>query len=172
MNKKALERVKNDLYKSSNVVKTRLSLIEKYKTGLEGIANRILGEKGNSIIEKYSEYVKRETHLVIPGKVDKICSCTSQVIYLYTYDTVDINIPKILPDMNSVWWGRNVEELVSNFTETEKSWYINIKIDLEKNSEQVNSLWKEISDVFYNISEKQLKSFPEAYNLYVKYRLE
>ena len=170
MNKKALECVKNDLYKSSNIVKTRLDLIEKYKTGLEDITNRILGEKGKNIIEKYSEYVKRETHLVIPGRVDRICSCTSQVIYLYVYDTVDINIPRILPDINSIWWGRDVEELVSNFTETEKSWYIEIKSELEKNSKLVNNLWKEISDVFYNISEKQLKSFPEAYNLYLKYR--
>lgn len=170
MNKKALECVKIDLYKSSNIVKTRLDLIEKYKTGLEDITNRILGEKGKNIIEKYSEYVKRETHLVIPGRVDRICSCTSQIIYLYAYDTIDISIPRILPDINSIWWGRDVEELVSNFTETEKSWYIEIKSELEKNSELVNSLWKEISDVFYNISEKQLKSFPEAYNLYLKYR--
>lgn len=170
MNKQALEKVKTDLYKSSIIIKTRLDLIEKYKTGLENIANRILGDDGKRLVEKYSQYVKKETHLVIPGRVEKRCITCGEVIYLYSFDTIDFNIPTIFSDINNLWYIGQCTKFTEILSESEKDWYINIRAELEKNSELANNLWREICDVFYNISEKQLKNFPEAYNLYIKYR--
>ena len=169
MNKQALEKVKTDLYKSNTIIKTRLDLIEKYKTGLENIANRILGDDGKRLVEKYSQYIKKETHLVIPGRIEKRCITCGEVIYLYSFDTVDFNIPTIFSDINNLWYGGQ-SKFTEILSESEKDWYINIRTELEKNSEHANNLWREICDVFYNISEKQLKNFPEAYNLYLKYR--
>ena len=123
----------------------------------------------------YSEQIKYETYLSIPGKVDRRVTMGSPDRYYYqSYDEVaNLKIPEILNNLNNNWNPFIYHENDTNrLTDEEKGKILDLTRKLESNAESCNSLWKSIVNVFDNISEAQLKKFPEAYNIYVKYRTE
>lgn len=178
MNNQALLKTKNELYQNSQLGRERLRLIEEYKNSIIGVVDRLFTntETGKKMLEMYPEQIKYETYLAIPGKVDRrVTTEVSPSRYYYQcYDEViNLKIPEILDNLNNNWNPFIYHENdTKRLTDEEKGKILDLTRKLESNAESCNHLWKSIVEVFDNISEAQLKKFPEAYSIYVKYRTE
>lgn len=177
MNNQALLKTKNELYQNSQLGRERLKLIEEYKNSIIGVVDRLFTntETGKKMIEMYPGQIKYEIYLSIPGKIDRRVTMGSPDRYYYqSYDEVsNLKIPEILNNLNNNWNPFIYhEEDTKRLTDEEKGKILDLTRKLESNAESCNRLWKSIVEVFDNISEAQLKKFPEAYNIYVKYRTE
>jgi hypothetical protein len=82
-------------------------LIEEYKNSIISVTDRLFTntETGKKMIEMYSEQIRYETYLAIPGKVDKRVTEGSPSRYYYQcYDeVVNLKIPEILINLNNNW---------------------------------------------------------------------
>ena len=178
MNEIALKKVKKELLLNSKVGKERIRLSEEYRDGVIRITNEILGKEGIEFLEKYKEYVSNYDELLIPGQTtNHIFSKKNSGQYCYYYydcfGTDEITLPKIIPSINNVYnYNKNDFDTEIIPKEEDRVWIINIRQELEKNAEEYESLWKEIENVFKNITEEDLKTFPEAYSMYIKFRNE
>lgn len=178
MNNLALLKTKNELYQNSQLGKERLKLIEEYKNSILSVVDRLFTntETGKKMLEMYPELIIFENYLTIPGKVDKRVTTegSSNGYYYRCYDEVaNLKIPEILDNLNNNWNPFIYHENdTDKLTDEEKGKILDLTRKLESNAESCNHLWKNIVEVFDNISEAQLKKFPEAYSIYVKHRTE
>ena len=178
MNNLALLKTKNELYQNSQLGKERLKLIEEYKNSILSVVDRLFTntETGKKMVEMYPELIRFEDYLTIPGKVDKRITTegSSNGYYHQYYDEVaNLKITEILINLNNNWNPFIYHENdTDKLTDEEKGKILDLTRKLESNAESCNHLWKNIVEVFDNISEAQLKKFPEAYSIYVKYRTE
>lgn len=177
MNNQALLKTKNELYQNSQLGRERLKLIEEYKNSIISVVDRLFTntETGKKMIEMYPEQINYEKYLIIPGRVDKRVTTGVPGRYYYPYqdEVANLKIPKILNNLDNHWDPFIYHESdTSRLTDEEKGKILDLTRKLESNAENCNHLWGDIVNVFDNISEAQLKKFPEAYNIYVKYRTE
>lgn len=174
MNEAALKKTKRDLLLNSRIGKERKRLSEEYRDGIIRITNEILGKEGQKFIEKYKDSISYYNELFIPGHVEvRIFSEQDTHSYHYYCDFFsNEKIPNIIDGLNNVYY-YNKEfnaDIITN--EKDKEWIKDIRLKLENNANEYENLWKEIESVFKNITEKDLKLFPEAYSLYIKFRNE
>lgn len=178
MNETALKKTKRELLLNSKLGKERRRLSEEYRDGIIRIVNEILGEKGQKFLEKYKNCISYYSELLIPGQI------SVHIIKDNTFDTSyynrwydsfnfdDPKIPDIISGLNNVYYYNKEDFNIDIMKEKDQEWIKNIRQQLEVNAEEYEKLWKEIESIFKNITEKELKTFPEAYSLYIKFRNE
>lgn len=176
MNEAALKKTKRELLLNSKVGKERKRLAEEYRDGIIRITNEILGEKGQELLKKYENIINYYEELLIPGQVSvRIFDVNSRYGYLSIYyDCFNSpEIPIVIRNLNNVY-SYNKSEFNTDIIpeEKDKEWIKNIRNQLETNAEEYESLWDEIESIFNGMTEKDLKTFPEAYSLYIKFRNE
>lgn len=173
MNESALKKTKRELLFNSNVGIERKKLVKEYLEGIIRITNQILGPEGLEFISKNEDQINYFNYLYIPGRVS--VRMFKEDFHSYEcFDIVeDLKIPRVLSELNDIYSCHfNFGKIKVDIDQEDLNWILNKRQQLIDNSEKINSLWEEIETVFYKITESDLKKFPEAYNLYIKFRTE
>lgn len=176
MNEEALKKTKKELLLNSKLGKERKRLSEEYRDGIIRITNEILGEEGKKFLEKYKDITSFYDELLIPGQITVhiIKDNSNSVYYSRWFDSFESpGIFNIISGLNNVYsYNKNDFSVDIIPKEEDQEWIKNIRNQLESNAEEYERLRYEIDSIFKNITEKELKIFPEAYSLYTKFRNE
>ena len=165
MDNKILSKVKEQLLFNSKIYKERQELIKEYVSNIERITYDILGEKGKEMIDKYPNAIQFYSEITIPGYY-KHLGATG---YYGSIDNYQISLPYVIDGLNSIY-----QSSLNGGSEEDKVWYIKIRENLTENGNKVGVLCENLDDAINSkttLGQLQ-KYFPEAYNLYKKFKNE